>query len=124
MKIGVRHWLSFGKKSKKKTDIELFKEFANELNKVSMAVNEDNNISDKEEPMMTIMNSSKYDYEDLSNKAIDVIRKYNKASYSLLIKELKIGSKTAIKVMKILEDKKLVGPLDKSTNPPTRKIFL
>ncbi len=60
--------------------------------------------------------------DELIEEAIEVITQYDEVSASLLQRRLSIGYARAVKLMDILENKKVIGPSDGSSKP--REVLL
>lgn len=60
--------------------------------------------------------------DELVEEAIEVITQYEEVSASLLQRRLSIGYARAVKLMDILENKKVIGPSDGSSKP--REVLL
>lgn len=91
----VRKIADFLKKQRKEDDEEYDKEIV-ESKKLSLEFSpEDNDVDD-----------------DLYNSAVEVVRNAGKASASLLQRRLRIGYARAARLLDLMEDKGIVGPVD------------
>ena len=89
---------------------KLFQEFISALFKKQYA---------KELPSFSVKKIKKI--EDLYDKAVEVVREHQCASVSFLQRSLNIGFREATKIIDLLEDRGIIGPI--GPNSP-RKVFV
>jgi DNA segregation ATPase FtsK/SpoIIIE-like protein len=103
--------LAFSHPNSRKAGLDkLFQEFISALFKKQYA---------KDLPSFSVKKIKKI--EDLYDKAVEVVREHQCASVSFLQRSLNIGFREATKIIDLLEDRGIIGPI--GPNSP-RKVFV